>query len=124
MMIYEIRNYYLDPKALPDYENWLTAWALPYMREHLDLVGFWVTRGPDAEVAGAPLDELGAATVTWIIRWPDIETRNSEMARVFAPSSEAWGAITEKHPGREHYRRIEARFAEELLDAPDTGKQR
>ena len=28
-------------------------------------------------ISGAQLDELGSATVTWIIRWPDLDTRNA-----------------------------------------------
>jgi hypothetical protein len=51
--------------------------------------------------------------VTWIIRWDDLETRNRVMSEVFA-SSEEWAEITKAHPGREHYHRIEARFAKAL----------
>jgi hypothetical protein len=112
-MIYEIRNYHFEPTLLGEYEEWVTKHAMPYMREHLDLVGFWMNVDEPAQVTGKPLDELGSATVTWIIRWDDLETRNRVMSEVFA-SSEEWAEITKAHPGREHYHRIEARFAKAL----------
>ena len=82
------------------------------MREKLDLVGFWTTVDEPAQVNGKALDELGSATVTWIIRWADIETRNEQMGKIFA--TEAWSEIMKTNPGAEHYHRIEAKFAEEL----------
>ena len=56
--------------------------------------------------------DLGSATVTWIIRWDDIETRHSVMSRVFA--NDEWRGIMGKNPGLENYHRTEAKFAEQL----------
>ncbi|MDE0003794.1 MAG: hypothetical protein OXQ29_13985 [Rhodospirillaceae bacterium] len=116
-MIYEIRDYYIDPAMIDVYEEWTTKRALPYMRRELDLVGFWFLADPEPEVTGAPLDETGAANVTWIIRWDDIETRNREMGRVFSPSGDEWSEIWKQHPGRQVYRRLEVRFTRNVVAA-------
>ena len=111
-MIYEIRDYHYEPSLMSEYKAWASGAALPYLRANLDLVGFWTTGAEPAQVTGKALDELGSATVTWIIRWADMETRNEQMGKVFA--AEAWSEIVKSNPGIEHYHRIEARFADEL----------
>ena len=111
-MIYEIRNYHYEPSLMTEYRAWARDDALPYLREKLDLVGFWINTDDPVQVDGAPLDELGSATVTWIIRWPDIDSRNDTMGKVFV--SEDWDAIAKKNPGRQHYHRIEVKFADEF----------
>ena len=111
-MIYEIRNYHYEPSAIAAYRTWATDIALPYIREHLDLVGFWVNLDEPPEVNGKPQDDLGCATVTWILRWDDIETRHSVMRRIFA--TDEWRSIMGRNPGIENYHRTEAKFAEQL----------
>ena len=112
-MIYEIRNYHFDESALAEYRAWARDKALDYLRTKLDIVGFWIVGDEPAEVQGAPLDELGTATVTWIIRWPDIDTRHEVMPAVLG--SEEWKAIwADGHPGRRYYNRTEVKFAEAL----------
>lgn len=111
-MIYEIRNYHYEPSLMSEYKAWATDAALPYLRANLDLVGFWTNTPEPAQVNGKELDDLGSATVTWIIRWADMETRNDQMGKIFA--AEAWSEIMKTNPGPEHYHRIEAKFAEEL----------
>ena len=111
-MIYEIRNYHYEPSLLAEYRAWATELALPYIREHLDLVGFWLNVDEPPQIAGKPQDELGPATVTWIIKWPDIATRHATMGNVFG--SDAWREIMAKNPGQENYHRTEAKFAEAL----------
>jgi len=111
-MIYEIRNYHFEPSLLDKYEDWVTKHALPYMRKHIDLVGFWMNIDAPPDVTGKRLDDLGSATVTWIIRWDDLDTRNRGMGETFG--SDEWGDIMKAHPGREHYHRIEAKFAKAL----------
>ncbi len=108
-MIYEIRNYHYEPTLLEEYKEWAIKSALPYIREHLDVVGFWVNADEDSEVNGRPLDDLGSATVTWIIRWDDMAKRNEVMSAVFA--SDEWREIMNLNPGRENYHRTEAKFA-------------
>lgn len=111
-MIYEIRNYHYEPSLMKEYTAWARNDALPFLREQLDLVGFWVNGPEDAEVNGKALDELGSATVTWIIRWPDRATRDDRMGKIFA--TDDWTEIMKTNPGAQHYHRIEAKFAEEL----------
>ena len=111
-MIYEIRNYHYEPSLLDEYRIWAVEKALPYIRAHLDLVGFWVNVDEAPQIGGKPLDDLGSATVTWIIRWPDLATRHETMGTVFG--SDEWRAIMAANPGQEHYHRTEAKFAEAL----------
>lgn len=111
-MIYEIRNYHYEPTLIDKYKEWAAKLALPYIRQKLDVVGFWVNTDAPPEVAGRPLDELGSATVTWIIRWDDLATRSEVMGKVFA--SDEWREIMKGNPGEQNYMRIEAKFAESL----------
>ena len=111
-MIFEIRNYHYEPSMIGAYRAWAAAKAVPYIRSHLDLVGFWVNFDEAPLVSGKPLDELGSATVTWIIRWDDMQTRNRVMGEVFG--SEDWQEIMAANPGQQHYHRTEAKFAESL----------
>ena len=112
-MIYEIRNYHFDPQRFEEYKAWAKEKALPFLDRELDLVGFWATAG-DSEVTGAPMDQLGSANITWIIRWPDRETRDASMGTIFGRDD--WGEIFADVPGgRESYQRMEAKFTEALL---------
>ena len=113
-MIYEIRNYHVEPAVIEEYADWVSRFALPYLRRHLDLAGFWIGTDAPTQVTGRPLDDLGPANVTWMIRWSDLDTRNRVMAQLFGPQSGEWSEITSHHPGRQHYLRIEARFARAL----------
>ena len=111
-MIYEIRNYFYEPTLMKEYRAWAEGGALDYIRANVDLVGFWVTNDEPNQVAGKPLDDLGSATVTWIIRWPDIETRHDKMATVF--DTDEWKEIFKGNPGFEHYLRTEIKFADAI----------
>ena len=111
-MIYEIRNYHYEPSLIADYRAWAVSKALPYIRNHLDLVGFWVNIDEPPQVSGKPQDELGSATVTWIIRWEDIATRHRVMGEVFG--ADEWKDIMAANPGQENYHRTEAKFAQAL----------
>ena len=111
-MIYEIRNYHFDPERFDEYKAWAKDKALPFLSKELDLVGFWA--GDDSEVVGAPMDDMGSANITWIIRWPDRATREEVFDRVF--TGEAWGEIFSEVPGGlESYKRMEAKFTEDML---------
>ena len=111
-MIYEIRNYHYEPSLMAEYKVWATQDALPFLREHLDLLGFWVNVDEPAQIGGKALDDLGSATVTWIIRWEDMGQRNEVMGSLFeAPE---WQEIMKGNPGVEKYHPTEAKFAEAL----------
>ena len=113
-MIYEIRNYHFDPERFEDYKKWAKELALPYLDRELDLVGFWANLDADNQVTGEPMDKMGSANITWIIRWPDLETREAEFAGRMG--TEEWAGIFEKVPGgMTSYHRMEAKFTESLL---------
>lgn len=112
-MIYEIRNYHFNPARLEEYKTWAKEKALPFLDRELDLVGFWANAG-DSEVLGEPMDKLGSANITWIIRWPDRETRDATMGTLF--ETDEWGEIFADVPGGlTSYERREAKFTEALL---------
>ena len=111
--MYEIRNYYFEPSRFEAYKAWAKARALPYLKQELDLVGFWTSTAEPAQVTGEPMDKLGPANITWIIRWPDMATRDATFARVFA--TEVWQDIFKDVPGGvASYLRMEAKFTEQL----------
>ena len=112
-MIYEIRNYHFDPTLFDAYKTWAKEEALPFLERQVDLVGFWVNTDCASEVIRAPLDDLGSANVTWIVRWPDRKTRDDAWERILG--GEEWAAIFAKVPGgMESYRRLELKLTEAL----------
>lgn len=107
--VFEIRNYHFDPELIGEYEAWARDIALPFIRKKVDVVGFWVDAGIDPQINGAPLDEMGSANVTWIIRWKSKAERDEKMGAVF--SGPEWDEVAAKIPGgRKSYLRIEAKF--------------
>ncbi|MEH6589739.1 MAG: hypothetical protein V7746_05765 [Halioglobus sp.] len=112
-MFVEIRSYHYRPDALAAYKQWATEFAVPYLNEQLDLVGFWIDSGQSPEVLDAPLDALGTANVTWIIRWHSMAQREERMTEVF--TSEQWEQVFAQLPGGlDNYLRREGRFAESV----------
>ncbi len=112
-MIYEIRNYHFEPSRFEDYKAWAREQALPFLSRELDLVGFWASLDEPNEVNGEPMDDLGSANITWIIRWPDRSARDERMGSVF--SGDEWNGIFANVPGGlASYIRMEAKFAEDL----------
>jgi hypothetical protein len=112
-MFVEIRSYHYRPEALAAYKHWASEFAVPHLDSKLDLLGFWIDSGQDSEVLDEPLDELGAANITWIIRWQSMAQRNERMTEVF--TSEQWEQIFAQLPGGlDNYLRREARFAESV----------
>ena len=113
-MVLEIRNYHFNPALFTEYKEWARTGAVPYLSERLDVLGFWVATNDPPEVRGEPLDKIGAANVTWIIRWNDLAHRNKVLPRVL--TSPEWKEIFSRVPGGSaSYIRREARFAESLV---------
>ena len=111
--MYEIRSYYIQADQLENYKNWIGTHGLPHIRQHMEVVGFWVKGDVDAQISGVEMDELGPANVTWVIKWADMEAREAGMAASF--SNETWQKIFAKFPGgREAYLRTEVRFFDAL----------
>lgn len=113
-MIVEIRNYHFDPSKLDAYRVWAVEEAVPFLKANLDVVGFFVDNGEPVQYLGSdPMDlKHGAANVTWMIRWADMEQRNAGHKALF--TSKPWRAIWEKHPSPNGYLQMEARFTEEV----------
>ena len=51
-MLFEIRNYHVQPDLLKAYKAWGQAEAIPYLSQQLDVVGFWINTN-DAPVIRA-----------------------------------------------------------------------
>jgi hypothetical protein len=113
-VIYEIRNYHFDPRRVAEYRTWAKTRAIPHLKQHLNVVGFWASIEVPSEVLGGPADPLGSANITWIIAWDDITTRETTLNRIF--SSPEWGAIFAHVPGGlASYLRRESKFTESLM---------
>lgn len=111
--IYEVRSYHFDPARFDEYVEVAKGEYQRYLREHLDVVGFYVGEAAPTQVNGAPQDELGSANVTWIIRWDSKEQRDEQWGAVM--TTPEWGEIFADVPGGgQSYKRIEVRFMESL----------
>ena len=111
--IYEVRNYHFDPARFDEYAEVARGEYLRYLREHLDIVGFWVDSGIPAEVRGAEQDELGSANITWVIRWASKAERDEKLPEVLGTPE--WREIFAEVPGGgASYLRVESRFMESL----------
>ena len=112
--LYEIRNYHIAPEQLDNYKTWIGTHGLPHIRQHMHVIGFWVKGDMDPEVSGASLDDLGAANVSWVIRWESKEHADKTKEKVFG--SQTWQDIFAKFPGgREAYKRVEVKYFEGLM---------
>ncbi|MCP5181928.1 MAG: NIPSNAP family protein [Pseudomonadales bacterium] len=111
--MFEIRNYYFRPDLFDAYVAWAKEKALAYLKRELDLVGFWVNLPEPAQIRGQAMDNLGSANITWIIRWPDMATRNAAMDTIF--TTPEWQEIFKDVPGGiDSYLRMEAKFTEQI----------
>ncbi len=113
-MIYEVRDYHYRPDIIDRYKQWARE-AVVVLRDKLDVVGFWIDEATfKPEITGrAPVNSpIGAANVTWIIRWDNKEARDATMRTAFTGS--AWDAVMAKHPDPEGYLQISSRFMEAM----------
>lgn len=112
--MYEIRCYHYDPTKFEAYKEWGVELAVPYLKAHLDLVGFWIDNGIEPELMGSDPqpNKHGSANITWIIRWDSKEARDEGHKNLFG--SEGWKDLWAKHPDAGGYLQMEARFADQL----------
>ncbi len=110
-MIDEIRSYHYAPELFNEYKAWAVNHAVPYLKQHLNLVGFWLDAGTAPELAGEQPSEmpLGVANVTWIIRWDSMESRAELLASVFG--ADEFQEIFKRIPDPKGYLQMESRFA-------------
>ena len=107
--IFEIRDYHIAPESLADYREWAENHGVPHLRTKLDVVGFWVNAGIEAEVNGETTDPMGPANVTWIIRYASKAERDEKWPA--AVSTPEWREIFGRLPGGGAiYQRIQSRF--------------
>jgi hypothetical protein len=116
-MLFEIRNYYINPDQFEEYKEWAKVEALPYLSQKLDIVGAWVNTNDEPVITGEPVDKRGPANMTWIIKWRDMEHRNDEehgASAVF--STPEFTEIFSRVPGGQaSFLRTEVKFAESLM---------
>jgi len=113
-MLYEIRDYHYRPDLFAAYKEWARV-ALPVLRKHVDVVGFWVhDDATPAEIIGSNPQKspIGEANVTWVIRWESKAARDAGMKEAFG--GEDWKAVMAQHPDPNGYVQISARFMEGL----------
>ena len=104
----------LSSEKFEAYKKWAVDEAVPFLKENLDVVGFWVDNGLPPEITGEdPADHKhGVANITWIIKWKSESDRATGMKEVLGGSE--WKDIWSRHPDSQGYLQMEARFAEEL----------
>ena len=112
-MIYEIRDYHYRTDIFEAYRKWAEE-AVPVLKEKMDLLGFWIDSGEDAEVRGTDpvASPIGHANVTWIIRWESRAQRDEKFPAAIA--SAEWQAVWAKHPDPKGYRQMLSRFMEAM----------
>ena len=108
--IVEVRDYTIDADWLDAYRQWATELAVPWLRQHLDLVDFWMEDGYDAEVSGtnAVPPANGQPNVCWIIRWPSKTARDEQFNSIM--TQKGWRDIWAKHPNSNAYLQMNVRF--------------
>lgn len=110
--MFEIRSYHYNPEKFDAYKKWAIEEAAPFLKENLNVVGFWLDNGKAPEVTGGDPTphKHGVANVTWIIEWDSEEARDQGFKDVFY--GEGWQAIWSRHPDADGYLQMEARFAD------------
>jgi hypothetical protein len=108
-MLFEIRDYHYRPDLFEAYLLWAEK-AVPVLRAHMDVLGFWVDQGIPPEITGSqPFESpIGSANVTWILRWPDLEARATGFRDTLA--SPEWKAVWAEHPDPGGYLQMSGRF--------------
>ena len=68
--IVEVRDYTINEDDFAAYCEWAETLAAPWLKENLDLVGFWLATDDPAEVTGVDphVSKHGQANVHWMIR--------------------------------------------------------
>ena len=57
----EIRSYHYDPEKFEPYRKWALEEAIPFLKDNLNIVGFWLDNGKAPEVGATSvlLSEIG-----------------------------------------------------------------
>ena len=113
-MIYEIRNYWIDPAHFDEWIAWLREKAAPVFREEWDIVGIWSSSDIPPTYGGSQPEAKGTPTsLTWIIRWDDKKQRDEGWKNL--RDVDEWKKVLAMRPGgSEWLLHIEAKFAEAI----------
>ena len=70
-MIYEIRDYTIEEQWFEKYVFWAKNYFMPYAKEKIDIIDFWVYVGLDAEVEGQNpiVSPNGQPNITWVAKY-------------------------------------------------------
>lgn len=111
-MLIEVRDYHYRPDRMAEYRVWAEE-AGRFLRARWDVSGFWLDSGEPGQMMGSdPVESPhGPANVTWVIRWSDMETRQSEWDSLWEDAE--WKALWDRHPGFDGYLQLSVRFLEE-----------
>ena len=79
-MIYEIRDYTIEEQWFEKYVFWAKNYFMPYAKEKIDIIDFWVYTGLDAEVKGQNpiVSTNGQPNITWVAKYENKIERDSE----------------------------------------------
>ena len=108
--IVEVRDYTINEDDFAAYCEWAETLAAPWLKENLDLVGFWLATDDPAEVTGVDphVSKHGQANVHWMIRWDSREAREERWQTW--TKNPGWEAIWAKHPNPSAYLQMNVRF--------------
>jgi len=109
-MIFEIRDYHYRRDIFDEYKRWAEELAVPVLKKHMDILGFWIDSGEEPEITGTdPFESpIGVAHVTWIIRWESRAARDAGFAKLLA--ADDWKDVWAKHPDANGYLQMQGRF--------------
>ena len=107
--IVEIRDYTIEKEWWDQYKEWAEI-AVPWLKEHLDVIDFWIDDGIEAELDGSDpqISIHGQPNVTWVIRYDDKADRDRKFNAV--QEHPEWQEIWSKHPNENAYIVMNARF--------------
>jgi hypothetical protein len=113
-MLYEIRNYHVDPTYFEEFKAWMREMAFPFLSSRMDIVGAWFKNEMPPIYGGSqPIDEtVNPANYTWIIRWNNREQRDKAFEDL--RSSEFQQIISMIPGGTQSVLMTEAKFVERV----------
>ena len=108
--LYEIRDYTIEPEWFDRYVYWAENHFIPYAKEKIDIVDFWVDKGIDAEVSGTNpiVSTNGQPNITWVARYNNKKERDAFFESL--ETDDEWAKVWAMHPQPDAYIHENARF--------------
>ena len=109
-VLYEIRDQTIDPEWFDRYVYCAENHFIPYAKERIDIVNFWVDKGIDAEVTGTNpiVSKNGQPNITWVSRYKNKRERDAFFESL--ETDDEWEKVWSKHPKPDAYIHENARF--------------